>query len=134
MIYQVYQIHLTNEDIDLINSTGDHNAVPANGLKQKMAFARDNIGGYAGEAWDAGYYTHVANITAENYDQVFEIGNIGPEQNIERIARMHSVSVGDMIIAEDGTQVVVADFGFVAIGHKPELVTPAPSGRPRLSW
>ena len=131
MIYQVHQIHLTNDDIALINSTGDHNAVPANALKQKMSFARDNIGAYAAEAWDAGYYTHVANITAEDYDQVFEIGNIGPDHNIERIAsepagervRMHSVSVGDMIIAEDGTQVVVAQFGFIAIGHKPELVT-----------
>tara|TARA_Y100000389_G_scaffold22855_1_gene19537 strand:- start:530 stop:916 length:387 start_codon:yes stop_codon:yes gene_type:complete len=122
MIYQVYQIRLNKEEIALINSTGDHAAVPANALKQKMSFAMGRLGGYAAEAWDAGYYTHVANITAEDYDQVFEIGNIGPEQNIERISQMHSVSVGDMIIAEDGTQVVVADFGFIAIGHKPEMV------------
>ena len=122
MIYQVYQIHLTNEDIALINSTGDHAAVPANALKQKMSFGRDRIGGYAAEAWDKGYYTHVANITAEDINEVFEIGNIGPEQNIERIAQMHSVSVGDMIIVDDGTQVVVADIGFIAIGHKPEMV------------
>ena len=122
MIYQVYQIKLTKEEIALINSTGDHTVVPANDLKQKMVFAKGRLGGYAAEAWDSGYYTHVANITAEDYDQVFEIGNIGPEQNIERIAQMYSVSVGDMIIAEDGTQVVVDSFGFVAIGHKPELV------------
>lgn len=121
MIYQVYQIQLTNDEIALINKEG-HDAVDKQSLKLKMSFAEDKIGGYAAEAWDAGYYTHVANITAEYYDQVFEIGNIGPEQNIERIARMHSISVGDMIIAEDGTQIVVDSFGFVAIGHKPELV------------
>jgi hypothetical protein len=126
MIYQVYQIRLNKEEIALINSTGDHAAVPANELKQKMSFA--GLGGfekkasYAAEAWDKGYYTHVANITAEDYDQVFEIGNIGPEQNIERISQMHSVSVGDMIIAEDGTQVIVDSVGFLAIGDKPELV------------
>jgi len=129
MIYQVYQIHLTNDEIALINKEG-HDAVDKQSLKLSMSFAEDNIGGLAAEAWDNGYYTHVANITAEDYDQVFEIGNIGPDHNIERIAsepagervRMHSVSVGDMIIAEDGTQVVVAQFGFIAIGHKPELV------------
>lgn len=116
--FQIHQIRITQAQVNLINETGDHAAVPANALKQKMGFARDNIGGYAGEAWDAGYYTHVANITAEDYDQVFEIGNIGPEENIERIAQMHSVSIGDVIIAEDGTQVVVGSFGFVEINSK----------------
>lgn len=122
MIYQVYQIHLTDEEVDLINSTRNHDAVPANTLKREMTFSEYNIGVHASEAWDKGYYTHVANITAEDYHQVFEIGNIGPEQNIERMTRMHSVSIGDVIIAEDGTQVVVDHFGFLAIGHKPELV------------
>ena len=121
MIYQVHQIHLTNEDIDLINSTGDHNAVPANGLKQKMAFARDNIGGYAAEAWDAGYYTHVANIEAEDYNGCFEVGNIGPEENIERLGRMSSVSVGDLIVGEDGSMAVVSSYGFTLIGFRPQL-------------
>lgn len=122
MIYQVHQIHLTQEDIALINKTDDYTAVPANVLKQKMSYAMRRLAGYATEAWDAGYYTHVANITAEDIDHVFEIGNIGPEQNIERISQMHSISVGDMIIADDGTQVVVSCFGFVTLAHKSELV------------
>ena len=118
MIYQIYQIHLTNEEVALINKTDDHTAVPANALKQKMSFARGRLGGYAAEAWDKGYYTHVANIAAEDINHVFEIGNVGPERGIERIAQMHSISVGDMIIADDGTQVVVDCFGFVTLGEK----------------
>ena len=37
---------------------------------------------------------------------------MGPEQNIERLAQMSSVSVGDLIVDEDGDKYVVASFGF----------------------
>jgi hypothetical protein len=43
------------------------------------------------------YYSPVCVIEAEDLNQVFDIGNIGPEERIERIAPMHSVSVGDII-------------------------------------
>lgn len=82
-----------------------------------MAFEDSETATTASTAWDKGLYTHVANITAADYNEVFEIGNIGPEQNIERLARMHSISVGDVIVGEDGTIVVVANVGFIAIGH-----------------
>jgi hypothetical protein len=124
MIYQVHQIHLTQAEVSLVNKTGDHAAVPANALKQKMSFARGRLGGYAAEALGAGYYTHVANITAEDIDHVFEIGNIGPESNIERFVfcQMHSISVGDVIVGNDGTVNVVDTFGFVTLTHESELV------------
>ena len=44
---------------------------------------------------------HVATIEAVDLNAVFEIGNIGPEDKIERLAPMHSISVGDVIIDED---------------------------------
>lgn len=111
-MYKVYQIKLSNEEMALINETGDHAAVPKNELKQKMAFAMGNIESYACEALAAGYFTHVANIEANNLDHVFEIGNIGPESNITRISPMHSISVGDVVVADDGTVNVVGDYGF----------------------
>lgn len=86
-----------------------------------MDFDGHKIGGIASTAWDKGLYTHVANITAADYNEVFEIGNIGPEQNIERLARMSSVSVGDVIVGEDGTIAVVAPMGFIAFGFNPEM-------------
>lgn len=58
------------------------------------------------------HYSAVAKIDAATLDQVFEIGNIGPESLIERLDRMHSVSVGDVIVDEAGTKFVVASFGF----------------------
>jgi DNA-binding beta-propeller fold protein YncE len=57
-------------------------------------------------------YEKVAVIDADSFDDVFEIGNIGPEKNIERIAPMHSVSVGDILLAESGEVVYVAQYGF----------------------
>ena len=60
-------------------------------------------------------YAPVAVITADSLDQVFNIGNIGPEKYIERLAPMHSVSVGDVIVDEDGHAVYVAPVGFKSL-------------------
>lgn len=123
MKFALYQIRITDAEVDLINATGDFNSVPkkAIALKMDMDFRGEKIGALASEAWEAGYYSHVANIKANDYNEVFEIGNIGPEQNIERLDRMHSVSVGDVIVGEDGTMAVVASVGFVAFGFRPEF-------------
>lgn len=123
MKYQVYQIQLTDAEVDTINSTGSHNSVPKQALKLKMDmdFAGHKIGGLAAEADEAGYYQLVATIEAADANQVFEIGNIGPERNIQRHNRMHSISVGDMIVDADGTKIVVAPVGFVAFGFDPKL-------------
>ena len=47
-------------------------------------------------AWDM--YDIACYIKAEDCDEVFQIGNIGPEEHIERVSRMHSISVGDVIV------------------------------------
>lgn len=122
MKFAIYQIQLTDEQVDTINAKG-HNSVPAHKMKLDMTmdFSGHKIGGLASESWEAGYYKHVCNINAEDYNEVFEIGNIGPEQNIERLARMSSISVGDVIVGEDGTLAVVASMGFVAFGCRPEM-------------
>ena len=123
MKFAIYQIRITDAEVDLINATGDFNSVPkkALALKMDMDFEGHKIGGYADEAWEAGYYTHVANIEANGYNEVFQIGNIGPEENIERLERMHSISVGDVIVGEDGTLAVVAPNGFVQFGYNPKM-------------
>ncbi len=89
-------------------------------IAMMMDFAGHKIGGLASDAWDNGYYSHVANITANDYDDCFEVGNIGPESSIERFARMSSLSVGDVIVGEDGTVTVIAPVGFVAFSHNPK--------------
>lgn len=121
--FAIYQIQLTDAEVNRINETCDFNSVPKKALALKMDvdFAGHKIGGYADEAMSLGYYSHVANIEAKDFDQVFEIGNIGPEQNIERLGRMHSVSVGDVIVDEEGSMAVVAPVGFVQFGFRPAL-------------
>lgn len=57
-------------------------------------------------------YEKVAVIEADSLDGVFTVGNVGPEENIERLAPMHSVSVGDIIISEVGDMAYVAPYGF----------------------
>ena len=111
MKYTVYQISYTDAEIDGINS----------GMKSmKREMRADMIMDFRGEkmvdlvekALYENLYTGVAEIEANNLDQVFEIGNIGPESNITRLSRMASVSVGDLIEDEDGNRHVVANFGF----------------------
>jgi hypothetical protein len=58
------------------------------------------------------YYKPVCIIEAEDLNGVFEIGNIGPEESITRLAQMHSVSVGDIIEDPEGAQHMVDSFGF----------------------
>ena len=63
----------------------------------------------------SGLYTKVAEIEALGFNDVFEIGNIGPEEKITRINEMHSVSVGDIIVREDGVTKFVAPYSFEPI-------------------
>ena len=118
--FAVYQISLSKADIAAINA-GEMNTKFSAKNKMTMDFSGDRIGGLASEAFDSGLYTHVANITAEDYNDCFEVGNIGPEANIERLERMSSLSVGDVIVHEDGTVAVVAPMGFVAFSHNTKV-------------
>ncbi len=111
MQYKVYQIQLTDAEIDLINEKG-HDAVHKQSLKLDMNFSKNDTGVVAGDAFKRGYYTHVANINADTLEGVFHVGNMGPEENIERMSRMHSISVGDNVEDQTGKQSVVPNFGF----------------------
>ena len=133
MKFAVYQIQLTKAQRKTVNESGDFDSVPAFALKTKMSmdFSGNKIGALASDAFDAGYYTHVANIEAEDYNDCFEVGNVGPDDQIERITvhasshtfvnSMSSLSVGDVIVAEDGTVAVIAPIGFVAFSHNPKV-------------
>jgi len=107
--YKLYQIRLTDQEVDKVNDLG-HGAVPKQVAKLDMQFA-DNIHDLATEAFDLGYYTHVANIQAENLEDVFRVGNLCVENQIERLDFMGSPSVGD-VIEYDGLYYVIAPVGF----------------------
>ena len=58
------------------------------------------------------HYEHVANLDAEDLNEAFQIGNIGPEEAYTRFKPMHSVSVGDILVTEYNTVHIVANYGF----------------------
>ena len=105
--YKVHQISLTDNEIALVNLNG-HGYVPKQ--KAKMAAYRGT--------WEPEYrkhYTHVSTIIAPSLEDVFKIGNIGPENAIARHAPMHSISVGDIIEDASGQEHMVASFGFTEL-------------------
>lgn len=57
-------------------------------------------------------YEHVADLDVNTLDEAFEVGNIGPEEKYTRYKSMHSISVGDILVTEDGESFVVAPAGF----------------------
>jgi len=113
--FKLYQINLTNEEVDIVNAKG-HDALPKNKLRLKLTMPSGKIDPMLVKiGFSKGYFEHVSNITANSLEGVFEVGNIGPEENIERLAPMHSVSVGDVVEDMDGKLHVVASFGFEEI-------------------
>ena len=129
--FKVFQIQLTDAEVAMINANG-HDSVPKQKLRLNISMSfGEPVGGLVKEAIAADYYTHVGNITANDLEDVFNVGNIGPEENIERLGRMSSLSVGeialdvpvrmsslsvgDVVEDENGVRHVVASFGFEEI-------------------
>jgi|TARA_B100000470_G_scaffold175015_1_gene139247 hypothetical protein len=111
MKYKIFQIKLTDAEVDMVNDKG-HDSVPKNSMRLDMNLRANDTGKIAAKAFKLGYYTHVSNITADSLEGVFHVGNMGPESSIERISPMHSLSVGDIVEDEAGKMSVVADWGF----------------------
>lgn len=110
MKYALHQIHLSNSSSEAILDTK---------RSMMMDFRGTDIANIAQSAFDEGLYKHVADISGENLHDVFEIGNIGPETKISRLDKMHSVSVGDVIIDKfSGNKFVVANHGFKAVAWR----------------
>ena len=62
-------------------------------------------------------YHRVATIEADDLEEVFHIGNgMGPQDRLTRIAeRIHSISVGDIIMNPEGEFFMCDDFGWAEI-------------------
>jgi len=106
MRYEIKQINFTDAQVDEINKSDGNVDYYKQYLKTMCMPTVEAIK----DANDL--YKTVAFIDAQDLEQVFEIGNIGPEYKIERISPMHSLSVGDIIVDEDGVHRYVDSFGF----------------------
>jgi hypothetical protein len=106
MKFTVYQINLSNaqyENRDLRELSLDTIMDPTPEAIQK-AFS---------------LYEKVAEIETKDFEGVFEVGNLGPKtklgESITRFLPMHSVSVGDVVVREDGVTKFVAPYGFTTV-------------------
>jgi hypothetical protein len=106
--YTVLQINLTDDQIDEVNAAkGDYPEFYSKYLRTNFQPKPEAIL----DAFDM--YKPVAKIEADSLEGVFHIGNVGPEENIERIAPMHSLSVGDLVFDPNtGIYYYVDSFGF----------------------
>jgi hypothetical protein len=114
MLFTVHQIQIDRSVYDRVNELGHEQA--AEQYPEYRAYMDTMFKGSDGYKTEyAEYYTPVCTIEAENLNRVFDIGNIGPEESITRLARMHSVSVGDIIVDPNGVKHMVNSFGFEEI-------------------
>ena len=99
MKYEIFQINLSDAEYDVRSTREQYLDTIMQPTPDAIVSAKN-------------LYKKVATIEAVSFDDVFEIGNIGPENKIVRHDRMHSVSVGDVIVREDGVTRFVDSFGF----------------------
>lgn len=111
MLYTVHQIQIARSVYDRVNELGHAGAAEQYPeYRARLATLFTGSPGYKPEY--SKYYKPVCTIETVDLDGVFQIGNIGPEESITRLAQMHSVSVGDIIEDAAGNRVMVDSFGF----------------------
>jgi hypothetical protein len=107
---KVYQIQLTDEEINLVNTGETSERIQA-------YFDRSFEGTFKAENFQ--YYTHVANVDVDGFEQAFEAMNLWEESTyfdrVQKIGRCLSMSVGDIVADHDGTLYRCASFGFTKI-------------------
>ena len=110
-IFSVFQIVIDKDLSDLINKEGHNCHVKSKARIQAMMDGDVRLG----IMHDC--YTKVAEVAADDLEHVFEVGNIGPEDRITRLDKMHSISVGDIIADADGNCSVVCNVGFTPLAQ-----------------
>ncbi len=114
MQFTVLQIQISDDVYRAVNRLGHEGGAAE--FPQYRAYMDTMFKGSKGYLPEyAEYYEPVCTIEADNLNRVFDIGNIGPEESITRLARMHSVSVGDIIVDPNGVKHMVNSFGFEEI-------------------
>ena len=103
---KVYQIALTDAEIDMINSGETSDRI-------KAYFDRSFEGKFKAENFQ--YYTHVATVDTRDMEKAFEYMNLWNSDKVQKITRVvSSMSVGD-ILEYNGQLYRCASFGFALL-------------------
>ncbi|MGA1739124.1 MAG: hypothetical protein ACO4AM_07575 [Candidatus Nanopelagicaceae bacterium] len=107
---KVYQIQLTDNEIDTINSDGEYTP------RIKAFFDRSFERTFKAENFK--YYDHVATVDTDSMEDAFTLMNLWEDPyKVSKIPtrRCSSMSVGDILEMEDGTLYRCASFGFTKL-------------------
>jgi hypothetical protein len=105
---KVYQIQLTNAEIDMINNGETSDRI-------KAYFDRSFEGKFKAENFQ--YYTHVATVDTRDMEKAFEYMNLWNSDKVQKITRVvSSMSVGD-ILEYNGQLYYCASFGFELLAN-----------------
>jgi len=105
---KVYQIQLTNAEIDMINDGETNDRI-------KAYFDRSFEGKFKAENFQ--YYTHVATVDTRDMEKAFEYMNLWNSDKVQKITRVvSSMSVGD-ILEYNGQLYYCASFGFELLAN-----------------
>ncbi len=106
----IYQIRLTDEQIDRVNLSG-FDAVPEAHARITM-----QLGALKWKDEYSKFYTRVYEVATDDLDEAFELTNLWEDESrITRFQRGSSTSVGDILV-KDGDCYIVDAFGFANIG------------------
>ncbi len=109
-MFKVYQIQLTNAEINLINRGGETE-------KTKAFMDRSFESTFKAENFK--FYTHVANVDVDGFEQAFRAMNLWEDdENFDRVERLgpcSSMSVGDIVADHNGDLYRCASFGFTRL-------------------
>lgn len=106
MMIKVYQIALTDAEIDAINR-GEETE------KSKAYFGRSFDRTFKAENFQ--YYTHVATVDTRDMEKAFEYMNLWNSDKVQKVTRLvSSMSVGD-ILEYNGQLYRCASFGFALL-------------------
>lgn len=105
---KVYQIRLTNEEVDIINSDGEYTP------RIKAFFNRSFERTFTAE--DIQHYTHVATVDTDDMEEAFKAMNLWDNSaEVLRNGPCSSMSVGDILELADGSKYRCASFGFTPL-------------------
>lgn len=107
--FQVYQIRVDRDSKESIDAFRDA-TMGWSFLEEHFTFERARP-----------FYSHVADVTARDEEHVFELMNLWHDESaVRRLLRLHSLSVGDILIDEDGNRLFCDGVGFKNLGRSPD--------------
>jgi len=105
---KVYQIQLTNAEIDMINDGETSDRI-------KAYFDRSFEGKFKAENFQ--YYTHVATVDTRDMEEAFKCMNLWHNDKVQKVtSSVSSMSVGD-ILEYNGQLYYCASFGFELLAN-----------------